>query len=196
MHINNPNDDAANIKDAMVVLGFRQDILFPTQESSKTLDLIFLEEYSNIKVRTCRKGNFISDHYLNTCTTTLTNPDIKCNLVNYRNLKDINADLMSVDIKLDYFEDIPLSNLVHQFETSLREALEKYTPIQSKSIAERRYIPWFTRCERSQKENALQRKAEGESLTGMNSGLHLKMLEDLTKHLTNRQREASLANSI
>ena len=63
--INNPNDDdVANFKDIMVALGFRQHILFSTHKSDNTLDLMFMEEYSNIKVRTCRKGNFISDHCL------------------------------------------------------------------------------------------------------------------------------------
>ena len=50
-----------------------------------------------------------------------------------------------------------------------------------------------SRCERSQKENALHRKAVVK-VSHISSGLHLKMLEDLTKHLSNKQREASLAN--
>ena len=115
---------AANCKDAMVAPGLRQHILFPTHKSGNTLDLIFMEEYSNIEVRICRKGNFISDHYLITCTTILTKPDITHQLVNYRNPKDIDAVLISADIKLDYYEDTPPSDLVHQFDTSLREALD------------------------------------------------------------------------
>ena len=47
---------------------------------------------------------------------------------------------MSADIKLDYYEDIPLSDP----DTSFREALDKHVPIQSKSIAKRRHVPWFT----------------------------------------------------
>ena len=145
MDINNPNDDdAANFKDAMVALGFRQHILFPTQNSGNTLDLIFMEEYSNIKVRTCRKCSFISDHCFITCTTTLAKPDIAHKLVKYRNLKDINAELMTADIKLDYYEDILFSSLVHQFDTTLTEGLDKHASIQCKSIAERKCVPWFT----------------------------------------------------
>ena len=64
--------------------------------------------------------------------------------MNFRNFKDIDAGLMSADIKLDYYEYIPLSNLVHQFDTSLRETLEKHTPVHSKSIMERKHTPWFT----------------------------------------------------
>ena len=101
-------------------------------------------EYSNIKVRTCRKGNFILDHYLITCTTTLTKPDITCKLVNYKNLKDIKAEFISADIKLEYNEDIHLSDLVHQFNTSLREASDKHAHVHSKSIMERKHVPWFT----------------------------------------------------
>ena len=112
--------------------------------SGNMLDLVFMEQYSNIKVGTHRKGNLISNHCLITCTTTLTKPGITHKLVNYRNHKNINAELMSADIKLDYYEDIPLSSLVHQFDTSLREALDKHAPIQSKSIAKRRHVPWFT----------------------------------------------------
>ena len=73
VHFNNPNDDdddAVNLKDAMVALGFIQHIPFSTHKSSNNLGLIFMKEYRNIKVRTCRKVNFISDHCLMTCTTT------------------------------------------------------------------------------------------------------------------------------
>ena len=146
LHINSPNDDddAANFKDAMVAQGFRQHIIFPTHKYGNTMDLIFIEEYSNIKVRTCRKGNFICDHYHITCTTTLTKPGITHKLVNYRNFKNIDAELISAEIKLDYYEDIPLSNLVHIYDTSLREALNKHAPIQCKSIAKWRCVLWFT----------------------------------------------------
>ena len=45
LHINNPNDDdAANVKDAMVTLGFRQHIPFSTHKPGNTGDLIFMEE--------------------------------------------------------------------------------------------------------------------------------------------------------
>ena len=54
----------------------------------------------------------------------------------------------------------------------------------------------YSRCERSQKENASQKKNCGESITHMNLCLHLKMLEDLTKNLSNKQREASLIKQL
>ena len=145
LHINNLNDDnVSNCKDAIVALGFRQHMIFPAYKSSNTLDLIFMDEYGNIKARTCRKGNFISDNCLITCTTALTKPNIICKLDNYMNLKNINANLISADIKLDYYENIPLSHLVHQFDTARREAFEKHAPIQTKSIAKRKPVPWFT----------------------------------------------------
>ena len=161
LHINSQNDDdddTANFKDATVALGFRQHILFSTNKSGNTLDLIFMEEYSNIKVTPCRKVT-ISDHCLITCTITLTKPDITCKLVKYRNLKNINAELTCTDIKLDYYEDIPLSDLVHQFDTSLREALDKHAPIQSKSIAKRRHVPLFTPDEKKPKRKCITQKS-------------------------------------
>ena len=72
-----------------------------------------------------------SSLWKNTCTTTLKKPDITHKLVNYRNLRDIDAELMSTGIKLDYYKDIALNILVHQFNTSLREALDKHVLVQS-----------------------------------------------------------------
>ena len=58
LHINNPNDDdTANFKDAMVALGFTQHILFPTHKCGNTLELTFMETYSNIKVEHAGKAS-------------------------------------------------------------------------------------------------------------------------------------------
>ena len=123
-----------------------------------TLNLIFMEEYRNIKVRTCRKDNFISDHCLVTCTDILTKYDMTCKVVNHLNLKNINAECMSADIKLDYCKNITLSNLVHQFDTSLREVLDKHAPFQSESIAKRRCVSCFTPDVKGAKKKICHRK--------------------------------------
>ena len=68
---------------------------------------------------------------------------------------------MSVDIKLDYYEDIPLRDLFHHFDTSLRVALDKHPPVQSKSIVERKHVPWFTPNVKEAKKKMCHRKAVG-----------------------------------
>ena len=101
---------------------------------------------------------------------------------------------MSADIKLHYYKYIPLSNLVHQFNTSLREALDKHAPIQSKSITERRHVPWFTPDVKEAKKKMHHREKLWRKYHMHELWLALKMLEDLIKHISNKEREASLAN--
>ena len=63
IHINNKDDpDAKLFSDVMEALGLNQHINFSTHRSDKTLDLVFTEAISSLKVLECGEGSYISDH--------------------------------------------------------------------------------------------------------------------------------------
>ena len=64
LHINNENDvNVANFKESMVALGFIQHVTRPTHKSGNILDLIFMENFSEINIHSCILGSLLSDHY-------------------------------------------------------------------------------------------------------------------------------------
>ena len=65
LHMNNPNDDnAANLIDCMTTLGMSQQVHFTTHKLGNTLDLIFIEDFSDLHIKSCTQGEFISDHFV------------------------------------------------------------------------------------------------------------------------------------
>ena len=72
LHINNKNDEnAANFKESMVVLGLVQHFTRPTHKSGNILDLICTEHFSEIDIHSYILGNLLSDHYMINCKTSL-----------------------------------------------------------------------------------------------------------------------------
>ena len=52
IHIDEENDDAANFRDTMEVLGMTQHVKFSTHKANHILDDIYTELFSNIKLQT------------------------------------------------------------------------------------------------------------------------------------------------
>ena len=54
LHTNNPNDDnAANLINCMTALGMSQQVHFTTHKLGNTLDLIFIEDFSDLHIKSC-----------------------------------------------------------------------------------------------------------------------------------------------
>ena len=117
------------------------------------LDLVFTESSSDFSVVKCRSGPFVSDHCMVICDMALAKPEIKCRHITFQDLDSIYPEVMARVIKLDdtLLEVMPpeFESWVIQFEESLRSALDKYAPAQTKMISERSKVPWFTKVLKS-----------------------------------------------
>ena len=51
---------------------------------------------------------------------------------------------MAGDIKLDITDKDTLDILVEKVEATIRNALDKHIPLQTKSVVDRHKVPWFT----------------------------------------------------
>ena len=92
LHTNNENDEnAANFMELMVALGLVQHVTRPTHKCGNTLDLIFMENFSEIDIHSCILGNLLSDHYMINCRTSLRCQEICHRDINY-------CDLASIDL--------------------------------------------------------------------------------------------------
>ena len=145
LHINNENDEnAANLKELMVALDLVQYVTRPTHKSSNILDLIFMENFSEIDIHSCISGNLLSDHYMINCKTSWRCQEICYRVINYPDLANIDLELMSEDIKPGIMNGDTLDTQVEKLENTLKGALDKHAPIQTKSVMNRQNIPWFT----------------------------------------------------
>ena len=93
LHINNENDkNAANVKESMVALGLVQHVTRPTHKSGNTLDLIFMDIFSEIDIHSCILGHLLSDHYMINCKTSLRCQEICHRDINYHDLTNIDYE--------------------------------------------------------------------------------------------------------
>ena len=69
---------------------------------------------------------------------------ICCRDINYHDLVNIDLELMAEDIKPDITDVDTLDILVEKLEDTLRSALEKHAPQQTKSVENRHKVSWFT----------------------------------------------------
>ena len=92
-HVNNPNnDDAANFTDTTdTTLGLVQHVNCPANHSKNTLDLIFMEYVSDIRVHRCTVSTFISDHCFIECSTSIIKVEIAQKSITYRPMKGIDS---------------------------------------------------------------------------------------------------------
>ena len=75
MHIHGiPNLENLIFNDTMEALGLSQEERTPTYKQGNTLDLIYIEDNSQLKYRNCQTHGFISDHAIVTVDMYLLKP--------------------------------------------------------------------------------------------------------------------------
>ena len=137
LHINDPNDDdACNFIETTQALGFHQNISFPIHVSSNTLDLIFSEVSNKVKVGGCYQGDYISDHFLITCSLRIDKPTTTRKGIKYNNIKPVNVPNMASDI-IKHFTDssttsTSLENKVRHLDSILKSSLDDHATVQTK----------------------------------------------------------------
>ena len=134
---NENNENAANFMELMVALGLVQHVTRPTHKSGNILDLIFTEIFSEIDIHSCILGNLLSNHYIFNCKTPLRCQEICCRDINYHDLPNIDLELMAEDIKSGIMNGDTLDTQVEKLENTLRVALDKHLPLQTKSVMNR-----------------------------------------------------------
>ena len=79
--------------------------------------------------------------------------------INYLDLANIDLELMSEDIKPGIMNGDTLDTQVGKLENTLKGALDKHAPLQTKSVMNRQRVPWFTEEVREmKKKNEAQRE--------------------------------------
>ena len=89
---------------------------------------------------------FISDHAAVLCQLDSVKPCTAVKEISYRQLKSIDmdalrADLTTSELCTNVFTDLDM--MVSCYNSTLSSLLDKYAPLRTKSVANRKRVPWF-----------------------------------------------------
>ena len=146
LHVNNENDDdSMNFLGMMLALGLKQNVMFDTHKLANTLDLIFTETDSTITVKLVYKGKQLLDHTMVHMVLSLRKDKYEKHVIQFRDLTNLNYEELADDINIWYAlgEERDIDIVSAWFNQELSDALEKHAPMQSKSVIDRKRVPWF-----------------------------------------------------
>ena len=146
MHVNDPSDpEAASLIDSMEALGLIQHVNFPTHRHGNTLDLVFTESTKHINISNIIPGEFLSDHCLVKWQTSITRADLISKTITTRKMKEIDTEKFANNLDFEHiFEMSDVDNILDGINNTIVEALDKHSPLLTKTITVRHKQPWFT----------------------------------------------------
>ena len=133
MHI----DDITNVEnlifsDTMEALGLSQQVRAPTHRQGNILDLIYIEDNSQLKYRNCQTHGFISDHARVTIDMYLHKEKPKPTTRKICNNEKITSKALIQNVKPPIIdENMGLNQAYNELKTRLQEMLEKTAPEKS-----------------------------------------------------------------
>ena len=116
-----------------------------TYTSSHILDLVILQpEFSKI-VTTVELSHYLSDHCFTHVSLLVDRPIPARKNIKYRKIKSINHNTFSLDMSEAFnTEPEPHMDRVLQYNTELKNVLQKHAPKKSKYIRDTLQQPWFS----------------------------------------------------
>jgi hypothetical protein len=141
-----PDPDAAIFRGLLDSVGLEQHVTGATHVSGHTLDLVISRSSDNL-VSSSSVSTLISDHHAVHCTLQLEKPPLPRKTVTFRKYKSIDMDLLRKDLKQSLLLQEPathLNELLTQYDTVLRELLEKHAPLKTRVMTERPLTCWYT----------------------------------------------------
>ena len=151
LHIYSEKDpETQHFTDMMAALGLDCHVNFPTHESGHSLDLIFTETLSDMKIITCNPGTYLSDH----CTIECPLSFKKCNMqkkeIKYRKLKSVDPTAFSQHLNLDGCEELALDETIEVLDKNPQDAIDALAQIKNRTVLVRTN-PWVNNEVRDQK---------------------------------------------
>ena len=157
------NPESRSFKDLLESLCCTQHVQFCTHTHGHTLDLIISRQSDNIIVGQPWPDDFLmSDHFPVNCLLNSSKPPLPVKQISFRRICSVDLKSLRKDISESVLcsesSDSSLNELVSLYDVTLRSILDKHAPMQTKKVASRLQVPWFTDQVRTEKKK--RRKAE------------------------------------
>ena len=128
----------------MLALGLDQHVMFSTNKSNNTLDLVLTECIGTHRILDCKPGPYLSDHTAVEFLLSVEKEHMVSKHITIRKQKSIDIPSFIEDLQLDdQLDSDKLDYMVDWLETKLQKALDKNAPSKEKHITVRSSNPWF-----------------------------------------------------
>ena len=136
----NSDPNVKSLKSLFPTLHLVQHISVPTHRRGHTLDwLIASEDISIQDIEVVDK--LLSDHFLMSFSFNLRKPARATRNVSSRDIRRINLNAFKADVGALQLDS---SDLLHSYNSGLREVLDKHAPLRHRRITDRPSAPWLT----------------------------------------------------
>ena len=155
------NKDAMNFVEMLESAGLQQHVTVATHQAGHILDLIISRKIDNLVNSVDKVSGLPSDHHALICPLNLGRPPPEKKLITCRKLRNINLNILREDIKGGSLCSLSTrcpSEAVEEYNTTLRQLLDKHAPVQSHLVSLRPHAPWYTESVKESKR--LRRRAE------------------------------------
>ncbi|KAL6490182.1 hypothetical protein MHYP_G00005270 [Metynnis hypsauchen] len=168
IHVNNPSCRfAAEFLQMLDCFSLRQLVDVPTHSRGHTLDLVITDSAPVRNLSVYDLG--VSDHRVVSMELPILSLSMKPKRqICFRNLKRINPEIMTIDLKNLLHTDLPsVNDAVDFYNKTLSSILDLHAPVKTRTVTFSRSAPWFTDELREMKAagRALERCYKASGLT-------------------------------
>ena len=147
VHVNDTdNHDNKKFSDILSTYNLQQHVEVPTHISGHTIDLLITKCNSKYCLSTPTSDFFIVDHsFISTCVS-VAKASVVRKTITYRRIKQLESEDFRLDLSYickDLLSCSP-SDLPVQYNTRLKETLNKHAPLVTKRVSTRIKRDWYT----------------------------------------------------
>ena len=143
------NSDARLFTSTLESYGLDQHVVGPTHEKGHTLDLLISRSDDNLlRDISIDSALSISDHFWINSDLNIAKPPLPTKDICYRKIKNIDANLLSQDIRESKLTDPndfeSAAELVLEYNSTLRHLLDQHAPEKKRTVTLHPQQPWYT----------------------------------------------------
>jgi hypothetical protein len=147
VHVNdNNNYDNRKFSEILSTYNLQQHVKVPTHTAGHTLDLLITKCNSKYSLTSPTSDFFILDHSFISTHMNIIKASVVRKTISYRRIKQINNEVFRLDLSYICKDLLTCSptDLPFQYNTKLREMLNKHAPLNSKRVSTRIKRDWYT----------------------------------------------------
>ena len=140
------NREAAIFLDLIDSFNLEQHVTGPTHCDGHTLDLLLTRSTDDAISHVSTTNYLPSDHAAVKCLLNINRPDHVKREIRLRKLRKIDIEAFRQDVLASPISTTPatdLDSLVHQYDTSLGDLLDKHAPQIWRTISSCPHAPWY-----------------------------------------------------
>ena len=142
LHIDDPeNADTRGFFELLETFGLVQHVNFCTHVSGHWLDLIITRSSNDIMVMSPKPSLFLSDHCFIECSLAIPSAAVEVKQVSLGRWEK--GDLTALQKDIAALNDLPVPDLVENYDLLMRAVADKYASIQNKLGIIRPRVSWY-----------------------------------------------------